>query len=175
MSDRSWSVGEAVSDDYNCLVDTLRQVLKNDGIPWFSGYLERVQRDLATGAFAAQNVSKVREPSQPLGANFLKFLKHTRAVVRHLVQQAPDQEPRGINRRLRCCEPESMKFVCVDLDTAGFSVLSADVADAREIVFARESGNHFLPLRESDTAAAHLLPWETDIVVERRPWPRVGV
>ena len=97
MNGRSWSVGEAVSEDYNCLVDTLRQVLEADGIPWFSGYLERVRHDLAAGAFAVQNTFQVREPSHPLGAGFLKFLENSRAVMRHLAQHAPDQEHRDIN------------------------------------------------------------------------------
>jgi hypothetical protein len=32
-------VKEATGDDNNCLIDTLRQMLNTDGIPWFPGYL----------------------------------------------------------------------------------------------------------------------------------------
>ena len=70
MNGRSWSVGEAVSVDNNCLVDTLRQVLEADCIPWYYGYLEHVRHDLATGAFATQNVIQVpRIHSEPTSSS----------------------------------------------------------------------------------------------------------
>jgi hypothetical protein len=113
VNGRSWNVKKATGDDNNCLIDTLRQMLKTDGIPWFPGYLERVRHDLATEGFAAENEFQVREPSHLLGANYLEFLEHARAVVRRLVYHAPDQDHLGINRHARCWEPERIKFVCV--------------------------------------------------------------
>jgi hypothetical protein len=62
----------------------------------------------------------------------------------------------------------------VDFDTGEFSVLAADVADAREILFARENGNHFLPLQVSHTHKTDLLPWDTDVVAERLRRRREG-
>ena len=126
-----------------------------------------MRHDLATREFRAENEFQVREPSHSLGANYIEFLEHARAVVRRLVYHAPDQDHLGINRHARCWEPERIKFVCVDLDTNEFSVLAADVADAREILFARENGNHFLPLQVSHTHKTDLLPWDTDVVAER--------
>ena len=64
--------------------------------------------------------------------------------------------------------------MCVDLDTGEFSVLAADVAGAREIFFARENGNHFLPLEVSHTHTTDLLPWDTDVVAGRLRRRREG-
>ena len=94
----------------------------------------------------------------PEGANFLEFLQHVRAVARSLIRHASGCESLGINRDDARWRPENMKFVCVDLDTEEFSVLAGQTPQAQEILFARENGNHFIPLRPSEALLQDLLP-----------------
>ena len=168
VNGKHWAVKTATGVDFNCLIDSMREMLKPDGIPLYDGYLQRVRRDLATEFDASRGHYEVREVSHPCGVNFLEFLEHTRAVVRCLVRHAPGRDQLGIDRDAACWRPENMKFVCVDLDTGGFSVLPGNAPDAREILIARENGNHFLPLQVSRTRPADLLPWNIGEALQMR-------
>ena len=84
VNGKSWVVKRATGDDNNCLLDTLRQMLKPDGIVLYEGYLQRVRHDLAKGDYAAEGEFQVRDSTHPGGANFLEFLEHTHAAVRLL-------------------------------------------------------------------------------------------
>ena len=84
-----------------------------DGIPQYTGYLERVRKDLATIDFPDSGPFQVRDVIHRDGANFLEFLEHTRAAVRRLVEHSPSRSQGGIDLQDACWRPENLKFVCV--------------------------------------------------------------
>ena len=159
VAGKQWDVKTATGVDYNCLIDTVRQSL---GLALYDGYLDRVRRDLANEFPASRGDLEVRVASHPLGANFLEFLEHTRSVARRLIQHAADAGRDGVDHRV-----ENMKFVCVDLDTGRASVLDASAPGAREFIFVRENGNHFLPLERSHALRRDLLMWDTNVAAVR--------
>ena len=117
------------------------------GFPSYDGYLDRVREDLAiefpTGEFQVRTESACSE------ANYLEFIEHTRAVMRRLVYHARGCSDSDIDRDSVHWQTKNFKFVCVGLDTECFSVLDGSTPNPREILFARENGNNFLPLRPS--------------------------
>jgi hypothetical protein len=61
-----------------------------------------------------------------------------------------------------------VKFVCVDLDTHQFSVLTTGSSPPEhEILFARENGNHFIPLRPTDARQEPPHPWNVNVAAAR--------
>ena len=160
VNGRRYVVGEATGDDNNCLIDTLRQVLKPGGLADSAGYLARVRGDLAAIDFPGVGPFQVRDASHPDSANLLEFLEHSHAVVRRLVQHAAcgevERHGDGVTEEW---QPQNMKFICADLDTGRCSVVPGSRPGARHIIFARENRNHFIPLVTMEGDAEGLLPW----------------
>ena len=140
----------------NCLIDTMRQSLQRpDGIADYSGYLDLVRRDLATKF--PRGPYRVRTDDDPEGANYLEFLQHVRPVVQGLVRHAPELGSLTLDRSNPVWRAENMMFICVDLENGEFHTLPSDTPDARNIIYiARENGNHFVPLRPSNTPLQEL-------------------
>ena len=160
VNGRDYFVRRATGEHWNCLIDTLRQALKPpDGIPCYKGYLEGVRADLARHDFP-DGPDRVFDVDA--GVNYLEFLAHTNAVVRRLVERA-----RGIDRASSSWQPDRFKFVCIDLDTSQATTVPGD--GGHEVLFARENGNHFVPLVPCHGRRdAQLLPWEGWVAAELR-------
>ena len=127
MNGKRWELQAATGQNFNCLIDTVRQSF---GLPFSHELLDSVRNDLAKEFPVSRGDFHVRATNHQDGPNFLEFLEHTRSVARLLLQKAGAQ-----NQRL-----EDVKFVCVDLDREKFSVLDGVGSRQREILFVRENG-----------------------------------
>ena len=148
MNGKRFELQKATGENFNCLIDTLRQSLELPSLP---GLLDNVRNTLAK-EFPCGDY-KVQATNHPYGPNFLEFLEHTKAVARLLLQKVGAQGQRH----------EGLKFVCVDLDLEQVTVIDAVGTMQREIVFVRENRNHFIPVLPSEISHEMLLPWNTDI------------
>ena len=132
MNGKRFELQKATGENFNCLIDTLRQSLELPSLP---GLLDNVRNALAKEFPASRGNLQVRATNHRDGPNFLEFSEHTRAVARLLLQKDGAQGQRH----------EDLKFVCVDLDREKFSVVDAVGTMQREIVFVRENRNLFIP------------------------------
>ena len=124
VNDKLWEVQTATGRDCNCLIDTVRQSLD---LPASDALLDCVREDLAKELPAARGSLQVRTAQHLLGANYLEFTEHTRAVARLL---------RG-HSGVTSLDHESLKFICCDLDTERTTVVEESRGSPHEIVFVR--------------------------------------
>ena len=148
VNGKRWELQFATGSNFNCLIDTVRSSL---GLPFSHALLDSVRNALAKEFPASRGAYRVRSTHD--NPNYLEFLEHTRAVARLLLQKAGAQDQRY----------DHFQFVCVDLDREKFSVLDGVGAAQQEILFVRENGNHFIPVRPCATPMQLLLPWDTDV------------
>ena len=99
MNGKRWELQSATGQNFNCLIDTVRQSLS---LPFSHALLDSVRNVLAKEFPVSRGGFPVQASNHLLGPNYLEFLEHTRAVARLLLQKAGAQGQRHEDLKFRC-------------------------------------------------------------------------